>query len=85
MFIERTIEKQLKQAINGERKVIIIYGPRQAGKTTLIKLLTSKISGKVQFFIGDDLHAQDLFSKNDLEALRRAIGLNLIRTLVMRR
>lgn len=72
MFIERTIEKQLKQAINGERKVIIIYGPRQAGKTTLIKLLTSKISGEIQFFTGDDLHTQDLFSKNDLEALRRA-------------
>lgn len=74
MFIERTIEKQLKEAINGERKVIIVYGPRQAGKTTLIKLLTSKISGEVQFFTGDDLHTQDLFSKNDLEALRRAIA-----------
>ena len=72
MFIERTIEKQLKQSINGERKVIIVYGPRQAGKTTSIKLLTSKMSGEVQFFTGDDLHAQDLFSKNDLEALRRA-------------
>ncbi len=37
-FIARTIEKPLRQALF-QGKILIIYGPRQVGKTTLVKKL----------------------------------------------
>jgi hypothetical protein len=73
MFIDRTITPQLTEALRGEKKVVILYGPRQAGKTTLITSVAAATQ-PAQFFNGDDLYAQDLFKKNDLEALRRAVG-----------
>ena len=72
-MINRKIGEKIKQAIKGEKKVIIIYGPRQAGKTTLIKLMLSDLGEKYEYFTGDDLYAQNVFSKNELESLKRIL------------
>ncbi len=84
-MINRAISEKIKEAINGERRVIIIYGPRQAGKTTLIKHILAEISrsakgGKEDFeyFTGDDLYAQNIFSKHELESLKKAIKGNIL-------
>jgi hypothetical protein len=69
--INRKIGESLGKAIEGERKVIILYGPRQAGKTTLIKQLLSK--REYEYFTGDDLYAQNIFSRNELESLRKVL------------
>lgn len=74
MIIQRAIFAQIKQAIKDGGKVIIIYGPRQSGKTTLIGLLSENIGGRIQKYIGDDLFAQNLFSRNELSALKKIIG-----------
>lgn len=72
-MFNRKISERIKKAIEGERKVIIIYGPRQAGKTTLIKALLDDSGNKYEYFTGDDLYAQSIFSKNELEKLKRAL------------
>jgi len=72
MFI-RKIGKRIEEAIDGERKVIIIYGPRQAGKTTLIKALLDGGDKKYEYFTGDDLYAQSVFGKNELESLKKVL------------
>jgi len=74
MIINRTIKKELEAALNNpDRKVIILYGPRQAGKTTLIEmLLTQELSYKK--YNGDDIFTQNIFSNNNLENLKREIG-----------
>lgn len=77
-MIKRIIEKRLEKAILGERKVIIVYGPRQAGKTTLIKSLLSISTGRYDYFIGDDLQAQNIFSRNELEFLKKTLTGNLL-------
>lgn len=84
-MINRKIGEKIKEAISGERRVIIIYGPRQAGKTTLIKYLLSEISGSAagrkeefDYFTGDDLYAQNIFSKNELESLRKTIKSDIL-------
>ncbi|MBI4710313.1 MAG: ATP-binding protein, partial [Nitrospirae bacterium] len=61
-------------------RAIILYGPRQAGKTTLIQSLFKQkaSSHEALFFNGDDLFTQDLFSRNELEALSRIVGNNKI-------
>src|SRR3990167_6397847 len=72
-MINRKNGEKIKQAIKGEKKVIIIYGPRQAGKTTLIKLMLSDLGEKYEYFTGDDLYAQNIFGKNELESLKRIL------------
>ena len=74
MIINRTIKKELESALkNTDRKVIILYGPRQAGKTTLIEMLLHQdLSYKK--YNGDDIFTQNIFSNNNLESLKREIG-----------
>lgn len=78
VMINRAIKEEIKEAIQGERKVIIIYGPRQAGKTTLIKTLLSDMDEKYEYFTGDDLYAQSIFSKNELESLKRVLKNDIV-------
>ncbi|MFH1258838.1 MAG: ATP-binding protein [Elusimicrobiota bacterium] len=73
MLIDRTIGDKIKSILLKEPKVIILYGPRQAGKTTLINRVTAQIEKKL-YFVGDDLYAQNLFKNNELEALKRVVG-----------
>ncbi len=72
-MIKRKIAEKLAKAIKGERKVIIIYGPRQAGKTTLIKSLLKGLKTDFDYFTGDDLFAQEIFSRNELEHLKKIL------------
>lgn len=77
-MINRKISVKIKEAIKTEKKVIIIYGPRQAGKTTLIKHLLSEINQEFEYFIGDDLYTQDIFSRNELELLKKSIKSDIL-------
>lgn len=72
-ILNRAIRARIKAAIQGEKKVIILYGPRQAGKTTLIKALLAELGTEYEYFTGDDLYAQDIFSRNELESLKRIV------------
>lgn len=82
MLINRTIVGDVESAMRTGEKVIIIYGPRQSGKTTLIKkFLVPEIDPQSSYFAGDDLFAQRVFGSNELEQLKRAIG--SVKTLVI--
>lgn len=75
-MIERIIKPMIKQAVLAkDSQAVIIYGPRQAGKTTLIKALITELGGGVEYFTGDDLRVQEVFGRPDLSLLKRAIGL----------
>jgi len=74
MIINRTIKKELEFALNQpDRKVIILYGPSLAGKTTLIEILLSQ-ERNYKKYNGDDIFTQNIFSNNNLENLKKAIG-----------
>lgn len=65
MIIPRTIASDLKSRIeqaSGAHKIIIIYGARQVGKTTLVKQLAQSISKRSEYFNCDYLDVQALFS-----------------------
>lgn len=76
MIIRREIKNQIKKELEVKKRAVIIYGPRQSGKTTLIKMITSKLKNKPLFFNGDDLYAQEIFSRHELENLKRIVGDN---------
>lgn len=58
-MIKRLIEQQLNEHLF-KGKAIVIYGPRQVGKTTLVKMLLSPIQNKVLSLNGDDTDSRIL-------------------------
>ncbi len=70
-MIERQLKHILNKRITGSKAVVLI-GPRQVGKTTLInKALENK---EYLFFTGDDPQVIDLLSKANTEQLKSIIG-----------
>lgn len=76
MLIDRTILTRIKNRLHGEPKIIIIYGPRQSGKTTLIEQLLKNEDQACLAFNGDDIRTQELFSVPDLDRLKKVVGEN---------
>jgi len=73
-MIERTIEPQLRKKL-GRGRVLVIYGPRRVGKTTLArKLLQEGPDGKQLYLNCDELATQEALRPTSLAALERAIG-----------
>jgi len=65
MIIPRTIEDDLKKRLekaDGTQKVIILYGARQVGKTTLVKQLIQNSAQSSEYFNCGYLDIQSLFS-----------------------
>jgi len=50
-------------------KVLVIYGPRQVGKTTLLKNFLKKIDLRYKLVSGDDLSVQEVFSSQTLSKI----------------
>lgn len=64
MLIKRDTTDEFIKAVLGEKAVIVLYGPRQAGKTTLLNELKDTLpSGDLLFVTGDDLQVQAKFSQ----------------------
>ncbi|MFH0840491.1 MAG: ATP-binding protein [bacterium] len=74
MYLPRVITQQVIDSVKKGGKVVIIYGPRQAGKTTLISHLEKDFTVPAEKFIGDDLSTQNIFSRHELEFLKKTIG-----------
>jgi predicted AAA+ superfamily ATPase len=73
-LIKRAITDQIVADLRSpENKVIIIYGPRQAGKTTLIHQIKEGQKTKILEYTGDDLQAQKIFSRYELAYLKEII------------
>ncbi|MFH1546349.1 MAG: ATP-binding protein [Patescibacteria group bacterium] len=68
------LDKHLKP-----NKVLVIYGPRQVGKTTLLQNFLSTTSLKYKIDTGDNIKIRNLFSSQDVDAvLDYASGYKLI-------
>ncbi len=59
-------------------KAIIIYGPRQTGKTTLIKTLLSELNIPTAEFNGDEADIRELLQNTTSTQLKALIGKNKI-------
>lgn len=73
-MVERNIEKQLRNAL-GKGRIIVIYGPRRIGKTTLAKKLLAEADEASQLYLNcDELNTQDALRPTSLASLEAAIG-----------
>lgn len=60
-------------------KALVIYGPRQVGKTTLVKNFLTDFQGRYRFVTGDDLRVREILSSENLETIKEyAEGYSLI-------
>jgi len=62
MYVERFLEKELERYIR-KREIIAIVGPRQCGKTTLIKHIFEKLK-KAVFLDFEDREVLELFNED---------------------
>jgi len=69
MLISRSIASQVREGLE-PGKIVVIYGPRQVGKTTLVKQLLSDFTQKESLFINaDQLKYRQLLESQDLQTL----------------
>lgn len=75
MLIKRAIESRIKSRLF-KGKAIILYGPRQSGKTTLIENITSEYSDSTLFLDGDEPDVRELLFGINSSRLKAIIGKN---------
>jgi predicted AAA+ superfamily ATPase len=75
-LIPRKLLRNIKERLF-RNKAIIIYGPRQVGKTTLVNSLFSDLAIKEQdyrYLNGDDFDVREMLSKPNIVKLEGIIG-----------
>ncbi|MFC2101995.1 ATP-binding protein [Bacteroidota bacterium] len=72
-MIPRLLTDRLLPKMN-DHKALIILGPRQSGKTTLVKALTEQVDSSVLWWNGDDFQVRSMLSVLSLANLQGLIG-----------
>jgi len=76
MHIQRIIEKDIKESLF-KGKTIVLIGPRQVGKTTLIKNILQNKTAYL-FLDGDDITVRQSLEYANTQEIKRIIGDNKI-------
>jgi len=66
------IEKQIQNPPN-KKRVIILYDPRQVGKTTLVKYLVNQYSQNAQYYNCDYANVRELFAYKNIQNIVKQI------------
>jgi len=74
MNIPRLLKKEIINKIENSNKAIVLYGPRQVGKTTLIKEIIDELSYKTLEIDAEDERFNDILSSRNLKKLSGLIG-----------
>ncbi len=76
-MIHRSLQSVIESKI-GKQKAILLLGPRQVGKTTLVKQLTGLAEGKILWFNGDEADTRQLLTNTTSTRLKALIGNNSV-------
>lgn len=72
MKISRYLEGKIQRDFN-KKKIIIVYGARQVGKTTLVKKFIEGVREKATYYNCDLDEVKESFEKHNLEHLRSLV------------
>jgi len=72
-YIPQKHLENLKESIK-PGKVIIIYGPRRCGKTTLLKKFLEEIKEKYLLVNGEDIFVREYLSSQSITKLKDFVG-----------
>lgn len=70
MDIQRDLALIIEDRLRNTQNIIVIYGARQVGKTTLVNNLVRKLGLKTIVVNGDELKYRDVFSSRDWSKLQ---------------
>lgn len=70
MNIQRSIQKTLEDSVLTKRKIVVLFGARQTGKTTLCNQILTGLPGKILKINGDEIKYTELFSSRDFSKMR---------------
>lgn len=73
MKIKRTIQKQVEKALF-KGKIVVIYGARQVGKTTLVREILRKFPEKSEYFNCDEPDVRVAFTEKTSTEIKAFIG-----------
>jgi predicted AAA+ superfamily ATPase len=65
-MLTRSLHPLLKDSLF-KQKVIILYGPRQVGKTTLLKLIQQEFPDRSEYFLADRPAVKELFRYQNID------------------
>ncbi len=75
MNIKRTLKNDIRDALQGiPNKIVILYGPRQVGKTTLLDEITQELPYRTLKITADDYRYQEILSSRDLSKLMSLVS-----------
>lgn len=69
-MIPRYLEKRLIERLKGSHEALILYGPRQVGKTTLVNQVLNVLPGRTLRLNADTAQVPEALSSRDLAKLR---------------
>lgn len=72
-MVPRLIESEISNRLF-KGKAILIFGPRQCGKTTLVESLLKKLSKRILYLNGDEFPTRERLEKPGLSKLQSLIG-----------
>lgn len=77
MLIKRAVYQQIQQKLE-KNKVILLYGPRRVGKTTLLQEVVKNLAKteKIKFVNGETKIIQEQLSRQNIHQLKEFIGDN---------
>jgi predicted AAA+ superfamily ATPase len=72
-MIDRTLLKTLEKRID-YKKALLVFGPRQVGKSTLVKVLADRLQQKFEYFNGDNAVTRSLWKTENIQSLMQSFG-----------
>ena len=68
--INRALFQPIKDKILASSKIVVLYGPRQVGKTTLVRRILQEVPLKKLLINADQQQYVDVLSRRDLERMK---------------
>lgn len=75
MYIRRLLKKDIqKRLLLKQGKIIVLYGARQVGKTSLVEDILKDITQRILKLNGDEEKTSTLFSSRDLKKMKNVVS-----------
>ncbi len=74
MFIQRTIGAEIVEKIKNTNKIIVLYGARQVGKTTLVKKIIPELNLKCLSINADEEKYNSVLSSKNLDKIKSLVS-----------
>ncbi len=70
MHIDRVYNDKIKKALFKDRKVVLLFGARQTGKTTMINHMLDSLKGNILRINADEIKYVDILSSRDFSKMQ---------------